>query len=239
MSTIENPPVYNAQEIERREEIQRGFITRVYGWMTIGLLITAAAALLTISIPGLKAAIVSSPFVFFGLLIGELAVVFALSLAANRVSPLVAGILFTGYAVLNGVTLSILFLVYTQSSIALTFGVTACTFGILTLFGYTTHRDLTRLGSLLIMGLIGLILASLVNLFLNNSAVYWITTYIGILIFVGLVAYDTQRLKNMSLALDEDGRQTQNTSIVGALVLYLDFINLFLLLLRVLGQRRS
>ncbi len=239
MNTFENPPFYDTQESERREEIQRGFITRVYGWMTVGLLITAAAALFTISTPGLLAAIVSSSFVFFGLLLGELAVVFALSLTADRVSPLVAGLLFTGYAVLNGITLSVLILVYTQSSIALTFGVTASTFGIMTLYGFTTHRDLTRLGSLLIMGLVGLILASLINLFLNNSAVYWITTYIGILIFVGLVAYDTQRLKNMSLAPGEDGRLTRNAAIVGALALYLDFINLFLLLLRVLGRRES
>ncbi len=239
MNTFENPPFYNTQETMRQEEIQRRFLTRVYGWMTIGLFITAAAALFTISTPGLLAAVVSSPYVFFGLLLVELAVVFALSLVANRLSPLVAGLLFIGYATLNGVTLSVLILVYTQSSIALTFGVTAATFGIMTLFGFTTHRDLTRLGSLLIMGLVGLILASLLNLFFNNSAVYWITTYAGILIFVGLVAYDTQRLKNMSLAQGEGGRLTQNASILGALVLYLDFINLFLLLLRVLGQRKS
>src|SRR5574341_501417 len=237
MNTPQISSIYNIQETQVRDEIQREFITRVYGWMTIGLLITAAVALFTISNPGLLAAIASNPFVFFGLLLGEIVVVFALSLAANRVSPLAAGILFTGYASLNGVTLSILILVYTQSSIALAFGVTACTFGIMTLFGFTTHRDLTRLGSLLIMGLVGLILASLLNLFFNNSAVYWITTYIGILIFVGLVAYDTQRLKNMSLSQRQDGSLTRNSSILGALVLYLDFINLFLPLLRVLGQR--
>ena len=239
MNTSQVPSTYNVQETMSRDEIQRGFITRVYGWMTIGLLITATAALFTISTPGLLTAIVSNQFVFLGLLLGEVVLVFALSLAANRISPQVAGILFTGYAVLNGVTFSVLFLVYTQSSIALTFGVTACTFGIMTLLGFTTHRDLTRLGSLLIMGLIGLILASLVNFFINNSAVYWITTYLGILIFVGLVAYDTQRLKNMSLTLSEDGQLTQNKSIIGALTLYLDFINLFLLLLRVLGKRNN
>jgi len=159
MNTSQVPSTYNVQETMSRDEIQRGFITRVYGWMTIGLLITATAALFTISTPGLLTAIVSNQFVFLGLLLGEVVLVFALSLAANRISPQVAGILFTGYAVLNGVTFSVLFLVYTQSSIALTFGVTACTFGIMTLLGFTTHRDLTRLGSLLIMGLIGLILA--------------------------------------------------------------------------------
>jgi hypothetical protein len=238
MNTPPIPSIYNQQALQAQEEIQRQFITRVYAWMTFGLICTAAAAWFTISVPSLLLAIVSSRFLFLGLILGEFALVVALSAAVNRLSPLAAGALFVGYAVLNGVTLSILVLLYTASSIALTFGVTACTFGIMTLFGYTTHRDLTKIGSLLFMGLVGLVLASLLNLFLRNPAIYWIITYVGILVFVGLIAYDTQKLKQMSLTLDGEGQITQKASIIGALRLYLDFINLFLLLLRLLGRRK-
>lgn len=238
MNTPQMPSVYNLQASEAQAEIQRGFLMRVYAWMTFGLFITAGAALATLAIPGLLQALVSNTIVFFGLLIAELVVVVVLSAAVGRLSPAVAGLLFAAYAVLNGVTFSIFMLVYTSSSIAVTFGVTAATFGIMTLFGYTTGRDLTKLGNLLIMGLIGLILASIVNIFLANSVIYWITTGVGILIFVGLVAYDTQKLKRMSLSLGEDGQVAQKASIIGALALYLDFINLFLLLLRLLGRRR-
>jgi hypothetical protein len=239
---MNNPPlqsIYNTQATEQQEEIQRGFITRVYGWMALGLIVTAAIAFLTISTPSLMTAIVTNRILFFGLLIGELLLVAVISGAASRLSPTVAGLLFLGYAGLNGVTLSILVLIYTASSIAITFGVTACTFGAMSLFGFTTHRDLTKMGSLLIMALIGVIIASVVNLFLNLSAIYWITTYLGVLIFIGLVAYDTQKLKRMSLTLGGDGQLTQKASILGALSLYLDFINLFLLLLRILGGRRK
>ncbi|MDD5368573.1 MAG: Bax inhibitor-1/YccA family protein [Anaerolineaceae bacterium] len=238
MNTPPIQSIYNAQANEQQEEIQRGFITRVYGWMALGLIVTAAIAFLTISSPSLMTAIVTNRILFFGLLIGELLLVAVISGAASRLSPVVAGLLFLGYAGLNGVTLSILILLYTASSIAITFGVTACTFAIMSLFGLTTHRDLTKMGSLLIMGLIGVIIASVVNLFLNLSAIYWITTYLGVLIFIGLVAYDTQKLKRMSLTLGGDGQLTQKASILGALSLYLDFINLFLLLLRILGGRR-
>ncbi|MBE0697875.1 MAG: Bax inhibitor-1/YccA family protein [Anaerolineaceae bacterium] len=206
--------------------------------MAFGLFITAAAALVTISVPGVLATITTNRFLFLGLILGELVLVVTLSAAVRRLSPFAAGLLFCGYAVLNGVTLSILVLLYTQSSIALTFGITACTFGIMTLFGYTTQRDLTKMGSLLIMGLIGIILASVVNFFFKSPAIYWITTYLGVLIFVGLVAYDTQKLKRLSLSLGGDGDLMQKASITGALTLYLDFINLFLMLLRILGRRK-
>lgn len=238
MNTSSARNLYNLQDLQAQEEIQRRFITRVYAWMTFGLICTAAAAWLTISVPALLEAIISTPFMLVGLFVAEILIVIVLSATINRLSPMVAGILFVGYAALNGVTFSFLILVYTESSIAITFGVTAATFGIMTLFGYTTRRDLTRIGSLLFMGLIGLVLASLLNLFLKNSAIYWITTYVGILIFVGLIAYDTQKLKQMSLSLDEHGEITQKSSILGALALYLDFINLFLLLLRILGRKK-
>jgi FtsH-binding integral membrane protein len=220
------------------EEIQRGFMIRVYGWMALGLFITTAAAMITISIPALLMAIVTRPALFLGLLFGELVLVMVVSAAVNRLSPAVAGLAFIAYAALNGVTLSYLVLIYTGSSIAETFGIAACTFGAMSLFGYTTHRDLTRAGSLLIMALLGLVLATLLNLFIQNEAIYWITTYAGILIFIGLIAYDTQKLKNMSLAVSADGEVAQKASILGALSLYLDFINLFLLLMRIFGRRR-
>lgn len=239
MNTPQVPTAYNYQTTEVQEEVQRGFILRVYAWMVIGLAITAGAAFTTLVIPGLMEAIFSTPAVFFGLLIGELVMVVVLTAAINRFSPIVASLIFAGYAVLNGVTLSFLMLAYTGTSVALTFGVTASTFGIMTLFGYTTQRDLTKLGSLLIMALIGMIIASFANLLFNSSAIYWVVTYVGVLIFIGLIAYDTQKLKRMSLSLGSDGGVVQKASILGALQLYLDFINLFLLLLRILGRRRS
>jgi FtsH-binding integral membrane protein len=145
---------------------------------------------------------------------------------------------FVGYSALTGLTLSVIFLVYTAESLATTFFVTAGTFGLMSAYGYVTKRDLTGLGSFLMMGLIGMVLASVVNMFFNNSTVYWITTYIGILIFVGLTAYDTQKIKQMSALGLEGGEMEQKGAIMGALRLYLDFINLFLLLLRLMGNRK-
>ena len=223
--------------VDEQAEVQRGFITRVYGWMTLGLLVTALAALFTIATP-LLAVIVTNQFLFFGLIIGELLLVMVISGMVQRLSPAAAGLLFFAYAALNGVTLSILVLVYTETSIALTFGITACTFGIMTLWGYTTHRDLTKMGSLLSMALIGFVLASVVNIFMRNDGLYWILTYVGILIFIGLIAYDTQKLKMMGLLASQNEEFAKKASITGALSLYLDFINLFLLLLRLLGGRR-
>jgi FtsH-binding integral membrane protein len=239
MNNNQNPgSIYNYQNTTMQEETQRAFMLRVYGWMTAGLLLTTATSFWVVSSPALMGAILGNQWLFFGLIIGELALVMVLSGAVSRMSPMLASWLFMGYAVLNGVTLSIIFLVYASESIAVTFGITACTFGIMTLFGYTTQRDLTKLGSLLIMALLGMVLASIINLFLGSSIIYWITTYVMILIFIGLIAYDTQKLKNMSLAVSGNGDMMQKASILGALALYLDFINLFLLLLRIFGRRR-
>jgi hypothetical protein len=238
MNNLQSPSVYNNQTIEQQEEIQRSFILRVYAWMTLGLFVTAVAALWTIYTPGLLHTIVTTPLLFFGLVIGELVLVMVLTAAVSRMTPAIAGLTFLGYAVLVGVTFSVLTLIYTSTSIALTFGITASTFGIMTLFGYTTHRDLTKLGNLLIMALIGLIIAMLANLLFKNPAIYWVTTFVGILIFIGLVAYDTQKLKKMSLSVSQEGGIAAKASILGALSLYLDFINLFLLLLRIFGRRR-
>ena len=217
---------------------EQSFVLRVYWWMTLGLAITGVVAMATAQTPSLVGAIFGNPALLIGLLVGELVLVVALSAAINRLSPAVAMAMFVVYAGLNGLTLSILFLVYTQASLTSTFFVTAGTFGAMSVYGYTTKRDLTSLGSICLMGLSGLILASVVNLFLHNGTVYWMVTYGGILIFVGLTAYDTQKIKEIGLTIGPDGLLQRKAAVLGALRLYLDFINLFLLLLRLLGRRR-
>jgi hypothetical protein len=219
------------------EETQRSFIVRVYGWMTFGLLVTAGAAVFTLLNGNLLQAAMLKVWPMMVLLFAELGLVIFLTAALKRISPLVAALSFVAYAALNGVTLSVIFFVYTASSIFQTFFICACTFGIMSLFGYTTKRDLTAWGSLLFMGLVGVVIGSIAGLFLHSSALYWIVTVVGILIFVGLVAYDTQKLKKMSLSVGTEGDASQKASIIGALQLYLDFINLFLLLLRIFGKR--
>ena len=206
--------------------------------MAAGLMLTAIVALFTIQIPALLEILLSSRFTFIGLFAVQIGLVIWLSARVEKMSASTATLVFLGYSALTGITLSVIFLVYTAESLASTFFVTAGTFGAMSAYGYVTKRDLTRLGSFMMMGLIGMILASVVNIFLKNSTVYWITTYIGILIFVGLTAYDTQKIKLMS-QMGFDGTETeQKGAIMGALRLYLDFINLFLLLLRVMGNRR-
>ena len=217
---------------------QNTFIARVYGWMTLGLIITTLAAFYTLTQEGLLNAILTNPILLIGLLIGEVALVVVISAGISRLSPAVASALFMFYAALNGVTLSFVLLIYTESSVAVTFGVTAATFGAMSLYGYVTKRDLTSLGNLLIMALLGFLLASVVNIFFASPVIYWVTTFAGILIFVGLIAYDTQKIKLMSAAAVEGTDASKNGAILGALRLYLDFVNLFLLLLRLFGRRR-
>ena len=213
------------------------FIARVYAWMFLGLLTTAVVAMTVAATPALANAIIGNPILFFALLIAELAAVGVLAVLVRKMSPELATLVFIGYAALNGVTFSILFLTFTATSIATTFFVTAGTFGAMSVYGYVTQRDLTSLGNLLLMGLIGIIIASVVNIFLANSIIYWIVTFVGILIFVGLTAYDTQKIKNMNRVVNVATGEGQKAAILGALALYLDFINLFLLLLRFTGQR--
>lgn len=223
---------------EQAEEVQRAFLVKVYGWMTAGLMMTGIVSLLTIYTPGMLGFVFSSPLIYFGLFIAQLGLVIYLSARIEKMTAATATMVFIGYSALTGLTLSVIFLLYTAASLATTFFVTAGTFGLMSAYGYTTKRDLTGLGGFLMMGLIGIILASVVNMFLNNSTVYWITTYIGVFIFVGLTAYDTQKIKEMGgIALD-GGEVEQKGAIMGALRLYLDFINLFLLLLRLMGNRR-
>jgi FtsH-binding integral membrane protein len=216
---------------------RQGVMNQVYAWMTAGLLVTGAIAMFVASSPALISLIFGVPFLFFGLIIAELALVWILSANIGRMAPATATAMFLGYSALNGLTLSAIFLAYTSASIASTFFVTAGTFGAMSAVGYFTKRDLSGMGGFLFMALIGLILASIVNIFWANSTLYWIITYAGVLIFVALTAYDTQKIKNMIAGVrDETGER--RVAIFGALTLYLDFINLFLFLLRILGNRR-
>jgi FtsH-binding integral membrane protein len=216
---------------------QQSVLTRVYAWMTAGLLTTGAVAMAVSSSAALVGAIVGNPFIFFGLIIAELALVWVLSANLMRLSPALATGMFLGYAALNGLTLSLIFLAYTAASIASTFFITAGTFAAMSLVGYTTKRDLSKLGGFLFMALIGLIIASVVNIFLASSALSWVISVAGVLVFVALTAYDTQKIKRMIAQVRGEDAE-QRVAVYGALNLYLDFINLFLYMLRLLGNRR-
>lgn len=213
---------------------QNALIRQVYAWMGGGLLLTALVAMATLSSPVLFNAIVGNRMVFYALIIGELGLVIGISRAINKISAPVASSLFLLYAALNGVTMSVIFAIYTAESISSTFVITAVTFAAMSVFGYVTKRDLSGWGSFLFMGLIGVVIASLVNIFVGSSAVSWIISVIGVIVFTGLTAYDTWKIKAMAAA----GAEGRKPAILGALTLYLDFINLFLMLLRLLGNRR-
>ncbi|MBW2470200.1 MAG: Bax inhibitor-1/YccA family protein [Deltaproteobacteria bacterium] len=215
------------------------FIRSVYNWMAIGLALTGFVALYVASNPTLLNLIFRNQILFFGLIIGELALVFWISARIQRMQASTATALFVLYSALNGLTLSFIFIIYTRASIASTFFVCAATFVACSIYGWTTKRDLTSLGGFLMMGLIGIIIASLVNIFIRSSAMHMIISYIGVMVFVGLTAYDTQNLKAMAVSQPADAGAgvIRKGAILGALKLYLDFINLFLMLLRILGNR--
>ncbi|MFR2731853.1 Bax inhibitor-1 family protein [Hoylesella buccalis] len=211
---------------------------KVYVWMTLALVLTGITAYGVASSPSLMMTIFQTPAIMWGLIIAELAIVIAISAAINRLSLTTATLLFVLYSVLNGATLSLIFAVYTMSSIANVFFITAGTFGVMAAYGYFTKRDLSSWGRLLLMALIGLIIATLVNVFLVKSSGFdLILSYAGVLIFVGLTAYDTQKIKQMLAMQTDMGEGAQKVALLGALSLYLDFINLFLYLLRIFGRR--
>jgi FtsH-binding integral membrane protein len=216
-----------------------GFMTKVYMWMFFALLLTALMAGILSNSEAAMQFIYGNKVVFWGMLIGELALVFGILAAIKhyRLSWQASSLLFILYSLMTGITTAYIFLLYTQESIMSTFLVTSATFGAMKLYGYFTKTDLTKWGQILIMALIGLIIASIVNIFGENSTLYWITTYAGVLIFVGLIAYDTQKLKNIAGQIT-DNETAMKLSILGGLTLYLDFINLFLKLLRILGRRK-
>ena len=213
------------------------FFNVVYAWMSAGLALTAVVAWWVSTRPDLMEQVFRGP-VMIGLIIAQLALVFTISAAVNKLSATTATALFLLYSALNGLTLSVIFIAYSIGSLGSTFLVTAGTFGAMSLYGMVTKRDLTRLGSFLFMALIGFLIASLVNIFLKSPAMYWLLTYAGVLIFVGLTAYDTQRLKMIAHETAHNPAMAARYAVNGALMLYLDFINLFLLLLRILGDRR-
>lgn len=219
-------------------EVGNVFVGRVYRWMGMGLGITAAVALMVSSSPTAVRAVFGTPALPLVLILAQLGLVLAIGGAVRRASaPLAIG-LFVVYAALLGVTLSVILLVYTAASIASTFFVTAGMFGGMSLYGWSTRRDLTSMGSFLVMALIGLILASLVNAFLASAPLQWLLTYAGVAIFLGLTAWDTQKIKQLGARVDAESAHGQSLAIHGALMLYLDFVNLFLFLLRLLGRRR-
>ena len=213
------------------------FLRGVYGWMSAGLAITAVTAFMVASTPALVYAIVTNRLLFWGIVIAQLGIVFGLSARVQQLSASTASLLFIVYSVLTGVTMSVILLAYTGQSVATTFMVTAGMFGALAFYGTVTRRDLSGLGSFLFMGLIGVVLASLVGLFWHNDALQFVISFIGVIVFTGLTVYDAQRLKAMALATPAG--QIGSYQVVGALSLYLDFINLFLFLLRFTGSRRD
>ena len=224
--------------IESIPTVEADFMQKVYLWMTFALTLTGFVAYRTTQSEFLLELIFSSSFGFIGLILAELALVFWISSGIQRMSSNMAIGLFLLYSVLNGMTLSVLLIAYTGASVASTFFITAGMFGAMSVYGYTTKQDLSSWGNLLFMALIGLILASVVNIFLQSSGLYWLISYIGVLVFVGLTAYDTQKIKQIAAQVIVESEEGRKVAILGALTLYLDFINMFIFMLRILGNRR-
>ena len=210
---------------------------KVYIWMAMALAITGVTAFGVASSPNLLALIFSSKLLFFGLIIAELALVILLTARLQKLSLTTATLFFVLFAVINGVTLSSIFVIYTMASIAQTFFICSATFGVMAVYGYTTKRDLSSMGKLLFMALIGLIIATVVNIFMRSSGLDMAISYIGVIVFVGLTAWDTQKIKLMLANAEDMGEGAQKIALIGALSLYLAFINLFIYLLRIFGRR--
>lgn len=214
------------------------FLASVYGWMAAALLLTAATALMIAGSPAAQQLVFGNRIVFYGLLLGEIGLVLFISARIQALQASTAIFLFMVYAVLNGVTMAFIFRLYTGTSIASTFAITAGTFGAMSVYGYVTKTDLSRFGNLLLMGLVGIVIASVVNIFLHNSTLQLVISGIGVLLFTALTAYDTQKIKAQALEMGSEGETGSKVALLGALTLYLDFINLFLFLLRFFGNRR-
>ncbi len=223
----------------KQQAYVNSFIMNVYSWMSIGLALTGLVAYWVAGSETMLRVIFGNQIIFFGLIIGQLGFVFYLSARIQKIQSTTATALFIIYASLNGVTLSSIFMIYTKTSIVSTFFICAATFGVCSVYGMITKRDLTSVGNFMFMGLIGIIIASVVNVFVKSSGMSMIINYAGVLIFVGLTAYDTQKIKHMALSqpADLDSGAIRKGAIMGALSLYLDFINMFLFLLRILGNK--
>lgn len=232
------------EEAGQLEARSAAYVTRVMGWMCLGLLTTLVAAMLTMASPAVFQLVYGSVYSVIFIFVAQIALVLVLSAALHKLSPAVATVLFMLYAAVTGLTFSVLALAYDLGSIVLAFGVTAGIFLLMALYGMTTHRDLTKLGSLLFFGLLGIIVAGIANWFLHNTMLDFIITCVGVVIFIGLIAYDTQKIKSFYMQAVVGGHSDNSAvvrkfAIYGALALYLDFINLFLKLLRLLGRRRN
>ncbi len=237
----------NEERLYRMIEEKEGMVSlafpalmrKVYLWMTLALVITGFTAFGIASNPGIAYAIVTNRLLFWGLVIAEFGLVIGISGAINKLSAVTATLLFVLYSIVNGATLSVIFMAYTMNSIASVFFITAGLFGVMAFIGYTTKTDLTSIGKILFMALIGIILATIVNLFVGSSMLNMIVSYIGVVIFTGLTAYDSQKIKNMLYNADSMDEGMQKIALLGSLTLYLDFINLFLMLLRIFGGNRD
>ncbi|MCG3175764.1 MAG: Inner membrane protein YbhL [Candidatus Omnitrophica bacterium] len=218
---------------------ESSFISKVFLWMAAGLGVSGAAALWTIGSPAVRQLVFGTRWALLVLIVAQLGLVFWLSARAMQMGAGAARLIFLAYSFLNGVTLSSIFLVYTLGSLGTTFAVASGTFLFFALYGLTTKKDLTSLGNLAVMGLIGVVIASVVNIFLKSPALMWISTFVGIAVFMGLIAWDTQKLKAIHAAGHESEDFKRKAVILGALALYLDFINLFILLLRIFGRQRD
>ncbi len=225
----------------RAEVLVSDYVRSVYNWMAMGLALTGFTAYYVSNSESLLRLVFGNPLLLMVLIIAELGLVFAIAGMVNRMSAGTATALFVIYSALNGVTLSSIFLVYARASIVSTFFICAATFIACSLYGWTTKKDLTSLGGFMMMGLIGIVIASLVNMFVRSSSMSMLISYIGVFVFVGLTAYDTQKIKNMAMTqpANLDGGVIRKGAILGALSLYLDFINLFLMILNIFGQRRD
>ena len=215
----------------------RKFMLNVYNWMAMGLALTGVISY-GISKSSFIDVLFTNPVLLFGIIILQLGVVFGMTFAINKIPSGVAIGAFFLYSALTGLTMASVFLVYTSSSIASTFFICAAMFGAVSVYGYVTKADLSKFGTYFFMALIGLILASVVNMFLKSTTLNWIISYAGVIIFVGLTAYDTQKIKKMSQSADFETEQGKKGAVMGALMLYLDFINMFLFLLRIMGDRK-
>ncbi len=225
---------------ERQWDVSAAFpilMRKVYVWMTLALVITGLTAYGVATTPSVLQAIYGNKLLFWGMVIGEFALVIGVTAGINRLSLSTATLLFILYSVINGAFLSYVFLAYTASSVSMVFFITAGTFGTMAAIGYFTKTDLSSMGKILFMALIGLIIATLVNIFVKSDGLTMILNYVGVLIFVGLTAWDSQKIKNMLLQAPDAGEAAQKIALLGALSLYLDFINLFIHLLRILGKR--
>jgi len=234
--------IVNVSSQNRELEMSAAFpvlMRKVYLWMTLALVITGFTAYYVATSETLMTALVTNQILFWGLAIGELALVIGLSAAINKLSLTTATLMFVLYSVINGVTMSFIFLAYTASSITNVFFITAGTFAVMALFGYFTKTDLTSMGKILMMALIGIIIATIVNFFTKSEGLTVILNYLGVLVFVGLTAYDSQKIKQMLMMAPDAGEGAQKLALLGALSLYLDFINLFLYLLRIFGAKRD